>query len=151
MDAVAISHASDYTLRGLGFKTGDILSLKAFVADSEVNLKDSMEKQEREKRKLELIEQLQADQSNKSSGTKRNVESSQARSVKQRSRTSKKVQIGWMLYNEHQQRYAAVRMSKGGGIRDIDMSLEANIEMILNTASSIFFPDGKTVLVIWMK
>lgn len=100
---------------------------------------------------MELIEQLQADQSNKSSGTKRNVESSQARSVKQRSRTSKKVQIGWMLYNEHQQRYAAVRMSKGGGIRDIDMSLEANIEMILNTASSIFFPDGKTVLVIWMK
>lgn len=44
MDAVAISHASDYTLRGLGFNTGDILSLKAFVADSEVNLKDSMEK-----------------------------------------------------------------------------------------------------------
>ena len=67
MDAVASSHASDYTLRGLGLKTGDILSLKAFVTDSTVNQKDSVGKQEREK----LIEQLQSDQSNKSSGPKR--------------------------------------------------------------------------------
>ena len=144
MDAVAISHASDYTLRGLGLKTGDILSLKAFVTDSEVNQKNSMEKQEREKRKLELIEQLQSGQGNKSSGTKRNVGSSQTRNVKQRSRTSKKVQVGWMHYNEDQQRYVAVRMSRGGGTRDINMSVQANIEMVLNTASSVFFPDGKS-------
>ena len=71
MDAVAISHASDYTLSGLGLKTGDILSLKAFVTDSTVNQKDSVGKQEREKRKFKLIEQLQSDQSNKSSGPKR--------------------------------------------------------------------------------
>ena len=30
------------------------------------------------------------------------------------------------------------------GTRDTDMSLEANIGMVLDTASSIFFPDGKS-------
>ena len=103
-----------------------------------------MEKQEREKRKLKLIEQLKSDQSSKSSGPKRKMESSQTRKVKQRSRSSKKVQIGWMHYNENQERYVAVRMSKGGGTRDVDMCVDANIEMVLNTALSVFFPDGKS-------
>ena len=125
MDAVAISHASDHTLRGLVLKTGDILSLKAFVTDSEGN-PDNTEHEEREKRKLKLIEQLQSEKSNKSTGAKRKTESSRASNPKQKPKQSKQVQIGWMHYNEERQRYVAVRMPRGGGTRVVDLSVEAN-------------------------
>jgi hypothetical protein len=35
MDASAVVHASDQILRGLGLKTGDILSLRAYVSQNE--------------------------------------------------------------------------------------------------------------------
>jgi hypothetical protein len=139
MDASAIVHASDQVLRGLGLKTGDILSLRAYVSEKQ----DSKKDEERQARKASLIEQLleQKKTTSGGSGTKRKSES-QTGSKKQKQKSSKKVQIGWMHYNEEQQRYVPVRMAKGGGARDIDMPVNANIEHVKESSASLFFPNG---------
>jgi hypothetical protein len=40
MDTSAVVHASDQVLRGLGLKTGDILSLRAYVSQDQGSKKD---------------------------------------------------------------------------------------------------------------
>ena len=139
MDASAVIHASDQVLRGLALKTGDILSLKAYVSQDQGSKKD----EERQARKASLIDQLleQKKTSSGGSGSKRKSES-QAGSKKQKQKSSKKVQIGWMHYNKEQQRYVPVRMAKGGGARDIDMPVDANIEHVKESSASLFFPNG---------
>ena len=47
-----------------------------------------------------------------------------------------------MHYNEGQQRYVPVRMAKGGGARDIEMPLDADIEYVKESSASLFFPNG---------
>ena len=42
----------------------------------------------------------------------------------------KKIQIGWMLYNEKDRRYVAVRMAKGGGTREVSLPLESTSEEV---------------------
>jgi hypothetical protein len=53
-----------------------------------------------------------------------------------------------MHYNEEhvQQRYVPVRMAKGGGPRDIDMPVNANIEHVKESSASLFFPNGTSFL-----
>ena len=69
MDASAVVHASDQVLQGLGLKTGDILSLRACVSQNQGSNKD----EERQARKVSLIEQLleQKKTSSGGNGTKR--------------------------------------------------------------------------------
>ena len=69
MDASAVVHASHQVLRGLGLKTGDILSLRAYVSQNQGSNKD----EERQARKASLIEQLleQKKTSSGGNGTKR--------------------------------------------------------------------------------
>ena len=139
MDASAIVHASDQVLRGLGLETGDILSLRAYVSQNQGSNND----EERQARKASLIEQLleQKKTSSGGNGTKRKPQL-QTGSKKQKHKSSKKVQVGWMHYNEGQQRYVPVRMAKGGGARDIEMPLDADIEYVKESSASLFFPNG---------
>ena len=141
-------HASDQVLRGLGLKTGDILSLRAYVSQNQGSNKD----EERKARKASLIEQLleQKKTSSGGNGTKRKPQL-QTGSKKQKHKSSKKVQVGWMHYNEGQQRYVPVRMAKGGGARDIEMPLDADIEYVKESSASFFFQMARAILENWMK
>ena len=76
--------------------------------------------------------------SSSGNGTKRKPQL-QTGSKKQKHKSSKKVQVGWMHYNEGQQRYVPVRMAKGGGARDIEMPLDADIEYVKESSASLFF------------
>ena len=55
---------------------------------------------------------------------------------------TRKVQLGWLHYNDKQKRYIAVRQNKGGGTRDINLSPDATADIIIETGKELFFPDG---------
>ena len=55
---------------------------------------------------------------------------------------TRKVQFGWLHYNDKQKRYIAVRQNNGGGSRDIYLSPDATADIIIETGKELFFPDG---------
>ena len=54
----------------------------------------------------------------------------------------KRVQLGWLHYNNKQNRYIAVSQNKGGGTRDIYLSPDATADNIIETGKELFFPNG---------
>ena len=54
--------------------------------------------------------------------------------------------MGWLYYDEQQGRYIAVRLNKGGGSREVDVPLNADVPQMIDIAKDLFFPDGKTTL-----
>ena len=55
---------------------------------------------------------------------------------------TRKIQIGWIHFNEQQERYISVRLQKGGGTREVHVPLNANVQKIVDIASEIFFQNG---------
>lgn len=43
-------------------------------------------------------------------------------------------------YSDKQKRYVAVRQNKGGGTRDIVLSIDATADSIIGTGKELFFP-----------
>lgn len=55
----------------------------------------------------------------------------------------KTILAGWMHYNHATEKYVTVRVNKGGGIRNIDFSLDAGRFDILASLKAVFFPQGE--------
>lgn len=55
---------------------------------------------------------------------------------------TKKVQLGWLHYSDRRKRYVAVRQIKGGGTRDISLSIDATADSIIEAGKELFFPGG---------
>ena len=62
--------------------------------------------------------------------------------IKKSRRSIKKIQVGWLNYDNDKRRYIAVRQSRGGGTRDVNVPLGVTVELIIQTAMEFFFPDG---------
>ncbi|XP_060759907.1 uncharacterized protein LOC132870292 [Neoarius graeffei] len=58
----------------------------------------------------------------------------------------RKVQLGWMMYNEKDKEFKQVRQSKGGGTRDEKVDRLTTVEELKVKAENLFFPDGKANL-----
>ena len=56
---------------------------------------------------------------------------------------TKKIQLGWLHFQETVDRYVSIRQSKGGGTREITVCLDATASKIIERAKALFFPDGK--------
>ena len=140
MSVIATAHATDEELGALGLrKRGDLIRLRKFCVEKA----QESENKERLKEKKDLLEKILEE--NKS---KRRLETSTSLPLK-RSRgkapegsATKKVQLGWLHYSEKQQRFVAVRQNKGGGTRDIALSINATADSIIETGKELFFPGG---------
>ena len=133
MDVEAITQASDNELLLLGLdKKGDILSLRNFVQKL---LKESSNDEERSK-KMSLSHEV--------------LENGKVtRSLKQQKDGKalpkmRKVQLGWLHFDDEKQSFVSVRMAKGGGTREVDIKLNADRDDIIGIAKTIFFTDGNS-------
>ncbi|MEQ2316911.1 hypothetical protein AMECASPLE_037275, partial [Ameca splendens] len=58
-------------------------------------------------------------------------------------KSKRKIEIGWLLYDEDQQAFKQVRARRGGGTRKVDVSKDAKKSEIIQIAVDIFFPNGR--------
>ncbi|XP_035985847.1 uncharacterized protein LOC110368198 isoform X1 [Fundulus heteroclitus] len=64
------------------------------------------------------------------------------RGNKNEKKTAKRVELGWMNFNEKENSFKQVRSVKGGGTRHISVDRQAKVSDIQEMAESLFFPNG---------
>ena len=56
----------------------------------------------------------------------------------------RKVQLGWLHFDDEKQSIVSVRTAKGGGTQEVDIKLTADKDDIIDIAKTIFFNDGNS-------
>ena len=139
-----MASTSDFHALGIR-RRRDILALRSFVLSDEEN----KSKKEGKKRKLlGLTKQLASKSLKKkpgSLGLKGKLSEDAGREIPTTQRL-KKIQIGWMHYNEKDRCYVAVRMAKGGGTREVSLPLESTSEEVMEAMKGIFSQTGRPYL-----
>ena len=138
MDAAAIKMATDDDLEKLGLgRKGDVLAIRAFCTEQ---CKDA--KEERSEKKRKLLQVLKS-KLPRTKISKKNVED--APKAMSEKKTTRKVSIGWQHFDENQNRYVLVRLGRGGGTRDISISIDSTKDDVLKETLDIFFPKGDSI------
>lgn len=129
MDLEAVKQSSDDLLKSLGLNgSGDILNLRRFCQQPNKSSEDN----DNEDRKRKLLEAfLEKRKGKKSSKSK----------VAEKEKT-KKIQLGWMHFDQEKNKFVSVRLAKGGGTRDVEVLASASKEHLINEAELLFFPNG---------
>ena len=125
MNGEAVASCSDDTLRKELNLTamGDILALRSYVmmrngpADSN--------------RKKELAKAIREGQGTSGTNSKK-------------IKGTRLIHLGWQSFNEKKRKYTNVK--KSGGARSVEMAKDASTDDLIETAKSLFFPDGKSHL-----
>ena len=65
--------------------------------------------------------------------------------IKDPKKTHRKISIGWQHFDKAKNKYISVRLSKGGGSRDISVPINSTRPDILEQMKLVFFPEGKSV------
>ena len=136
----AIMTAKDEELQALGLiHRGDILALRAFAEKGE-----EMGDTDRVEKKKSLLKSLKEKFSGERLSKKSKNASPPAKKRCQSNKSSgfRKVYAGWQHYDNKKKRYISVRLINGGGMRDIDVAVNATKEELINQMKSVFFPDG---------
>ena len=140
MSVIATAHATDEELRALGLsKRGDLIRLRRFCVEK-VQESENKEKLNEKKDLLEKI--LEKNKSKRRLETVSSLPHKRSRGKAPEGRGTKRVQLGWLHYSDKQKRYVAVRQNKGGGTRDISLSIDATADSIVETGKELFFPGG---------
>ncbi|KAK2562533.1 hypothetical protein P5673_014209 [Acropora cervicornis] len=131
MDIDAITQSQDKILEDLGLvKKGDLLSLRAFC-------QRKVREKSQQETKRQLVMQLVNQKKKKTKKPLPNL-FDEAKKPQEKVKT-RKIQIGWIHFNEKQERCISVRLQKGGGTREVHVPLNANVQKIVDIASEIFF------------
>lgn len=134
MDVEAINLASDNELLIMGLdKKGDILSLRSFVQKL---IKES-KTEERKSEKMSLRHDILLTGKVKKGVTQQK----DGKSLEK----MRKVQIGWLHFNDERQSFVSVRTAKGRGTREVDIKLQARKEDVIDIAKTVFFNDGHSM------
>lgn len=142
MDVVAVQQASDSDLEMLGLtRRGDLLALRSYV-EATGSSSDACE--ERKAKKIKLLQLAKDIKTSKKEGNSTSSILPKTTTINKEKHCSRKIQIGWLHYSSREKRYIFVRYNKGGGSREISMSLTANDKDVINKAKELFFPSGKS-------
>nr|XP_054588707.1 uncharacterized protein LOC129153501 [Nothobranchius furzeri] len=77
-------------------------------------------------------------------GSSTEQEEQSATPVKKNALKSKrKIELGWMIYDEEIEAFKQVRAKRGGGTRRVDVSKDAKKNDIIQMAIDLFFPNGR--------
>ena len=135
MDYSAVNGASDEQLTELGpLRRGDLLSLRSFV-----NEKLRGESRDEKKRKLLDLLKKKVKQKKKKVEETASTAPGPSNQIKDGHR---KVQFGWLHYDQQQKRYIGVRLAKGGGTRTVSAKRSSDVHDLIALGKSIFFPGG---------
>ena len=117
-------------------KKGGILSLRGFC-----------ERKMRERSDKETKRQLVTELLNKKKSKQRKTTTNCVTESKQPQEKVKirKIQIGWLHFNDITQRNISVRLQKGGETREVDVPLNADIQQIIHISEEIFFSHGRCI------
>ena len=63
----------------------------------------------------------------------------------------RKIQLGWLHYDGKKGRFIAVRHTKGGGTRDVNFTLDATTDEIIEMGKHYSTPRAFLVVVMWKK
>ena len=140
MSVIATAHATDEELRALGLsRRGDLIGLRRFCVEK---VQES-ENKERLNEKKDLLERiLEKNKSKRRLETVSSLPHKRSRRKAPEGSGTERVQLGWLHYNDKQKRYVAVRQNKGGGTREISLSIDATADSIIETGKELFFPGG---------
>ena len=136
--------ASDDILHNLGLlKKGDILSLRGFCQGKLEAKVNAERKDTRDDTKRKLLAELFGQKQKK-------IKRSQDREVGRKRKDppkgnvkTRRIQIGWLHFDDQLGRFVAMRLNRGGGTREVDVSLCADVNEMIHIAQEIFFPDGR--------
>ena len=132
MDVEAIAQASDNKLLLMGLdKKGDMLSLRNFSQ----KLSRQSTTEERRAEKMALLNDVLGNSKAKKSHNNQKDGKGTAK--------TRKILIGW-LHFDNKKCFVSVRANKGGGTREVDVSLSARKEHVINIAKDIFVSDGQS-------
>ena len=132
MDVEAVAHASDKELELLGLvRKGDILNIRRFC-----------EKSDGEERKMKKRSLLREILEKGKSERKTDMSLHAAKNNGKRGQAVKKVHMGWLHYNEEDQRYISVWQRKGGDSRDCELPLIAKCDEVIEIGRKLLFKDG---------
>lgn len=154
MDPDAIKGAADQLLQDLGLRAkGDICALRSFCNCSDVSNAlpgpSSFSPNSRTEQKRKLLAILQ---SGKKSRLNKNVAET-AMEKDQKTKTqppvtikekTRRVQLGWLHFNEKEDCFIAVRTTRGGGTRNMDFPAGYKKDDVLQAAIKIFFENGSS-------
>ena len=144
MSISATAHAKDKDLRDLGLlKKGDIISLKRYCQE----VLEDEEKKGKYREKVALLETILEENKSKRKLEAPTGDSTQLLKKRKKGKPSekkalKKIQLGWLHYDEKQKRFVAVRQTKGGETREINFTLDATADEIIEMGKTLFFPEG---------
>lgn len=62
-----------------------------------------------------------------------------------KAKTSMKINIGWLHFDQSRNKYQQVKLKTGGGSRTVEMCISSSYKEILEKAIDIFFPAGKQI------
>ena len=140
MDKSAIENCSDEILVNMGLtKVGDRLAFRGFC-NQESNDKKTM-------RKRGLLEAFlnirKKPSSSKASKKDVNPVVIPNKEKKEKIKT-RKIQLGWLHFDEKKQKFVSVRLIKGGGTRDVDVPMTFTKDDIMKLCMELFFPNGNS-------
>lgn len=148
MDCGAVDQASDDILYSLGItKKGDILSLRGYCRQKLKQEIDASRKGAQEETKRKLLTELFNQKKKKTKKTRGDPDTElepKSEAEKKEKKKHRRIQVGWLHYDEQRGRYVSMRLSKGGGSRDVDVPLNADVHQMIDIAKDLFFPDGNT-------
>lgn len=134
MDFQANAMSSTEPLRQLvGVRKGDAINIGHFAATKLQEMKQSSAKDENKWLLEEVLSQ----------GAKDRVKPP-TKPKKSRKKTVRKVNLGWLHFNESTHTYVQVKKDKGGGIRVVDLPMLSAKDVIINTGKDCFFPNGSS-------
>ncbi|XP_039478078.1 uncharacterized protein LOC120443440 [Oreochromis aureus] len=138
IDASVISLMTDEELKTYLPSYGDRLAVFGFCRRRGSSRKSALF--ERLKSKLSKRKLSEEDGS-----STRQEEHSQTTHKRNALKRNRKIEIGWMHYDEDTEVFKQVRARRGGGTRKIDICKDAKKRDILQVATGLFFPDGGNI------
>lgn len=135
-----VSHLSDDQLREMGLRYGDVIALRIFVRTRQLHGESAASEpsasSSSEQRRSSLLRRLQDRLGEQRSKRSKMVQNKNAK------RSQRRVELGWLHYDQNSHRYVQVRPCKGGGIRHISVATSTTPAEILRIGQRLYFPDG---------
>ena len=141
MDVSAIMNADDELLKNMGLiEAGDRLSVRGFCSSTSQSGKD----EDSTSKKRRLLEAFWATKKGRKGlpSKKCSQRSQPAHTGNPEKEKTKKVQLGWKHFKEEEDVYVLVPLAKGGGSRQVELSLSTTKWDLLKTCKALFFPNG---------
>lgn len=145
MDVAAVQFAQESFLKDMGLTAkGDIFALKAFCQRETAPTCSTTDPQntDYEKRKRQLLDQLENGRSKKKAKEMDNPMSKPISHAKMANVKVRSFSLGWSNFSQAEKRFIPVRSPNGGGPRKLKMACNSRKDDIIEEGKKLFFPDS---------